>query len=46
MLGVDPAGEGVDSKGGMMPLCMDHHNKLEALTVEAVAEDHKKDLEA
>jgi hypothetical protein len=29
-----------------MPLYMDHHKNLEGLTAEAVAEDHKKDLEA
>jgi hypothetical protein len=45
-LGVDPAGEGVSSRGGAMPLYMDHHKNLEGLTAEAVAEDHKKDLEA
>ena len=28
-----------------MPLYMDHHKNLEGLTAEAVAEDHKKDLE-
>jgi hypothetical protein len=28
-----------------MPLYMDHHMNLEGLTAEAVAEDHKKDLE-
>jgi Nickel responsive protein SCO4226-like len=28
-----------------MPLYLDHHNNLEGLTPEAVAEDHKKDLE-
>jgi hypothetical protein len=42
MLGVDPAGEGVGSKGGTMPLYIDHHKKLEGLTAEVVAEDHKK----
>ena len=46
MVGVDPAGEGVGSKGGTMPLYMYHHKKLEGLTAEAVAKDHKKDLEA
>jgi len=46
MLGVDPAGEGVGSRGGTMPLYIDHHKNLERLTAEAVAEDHKKDLEA
>jgi hypothetical protein len=46
VLGVDPAGEGVGSKGGTMPLYMDHHKNLEGLTAEAVAEDHKKHLEA
>jgi hypothetical protein len=30
---------------GAMPLYMDHHKNLEGLTAEAVAEDHKKDLE-
>jgi hypothetical protein len=30
---------------GTMPLYMDHHMNLEGLTAEAVAEDHKKDLE-
>jgi hypothetical protein len=30
---------------GAMPLYMDHHMNLEGLTAEAVAEDHKKDLE-
>jgi hypothetical protein len=30
---------------GTMPLYMDHHKNLEGLTAEAVAEDHKKDLE-
>ena len=34
-LGVDPAGEGV-SRGGAMPLYMDHHKNLEGLTAEAV----------
>jgi hypothetical protein len=28
-----------------MPLYMDHHKNFEGLTAEAVAEDHKKDLE-
>jgi hypothetical protein len=28
-----------------MPLYLDHHKNLEGLTAEAVAEDHKKDLE-
>ena len=28
-----------------MPLYIDHHKNLEGLTAEAVAEDHKKDLE-
>jgi hypothetical protein len=28
-----------------MPLYMDHHKNLEGLTAQAVAEDHKKDLE-
>ena len=28
-----------------MPLYMDHHKNLEGLSAEAVAEDHKKDLE-
>ena len=42
VLGVDLAGEGVDSKGGTMPLNMYHHKKLEGLTIEAVAEDHKR----
>ncbi len=28
-----------------MPLYMDHHKNLEGLTAEAVAEDHKKDLQ-
>ena len=46
MLEVDPAGEGVGSRGGTMPLYMDHHKKLERLTAQAVDEDHKKDLEA
>src|SRR5215210_7718427 len=45
-LGVDPAGEGVSSRGGTMLLYMDHPKNLEGLTAEAVAEDHKKDLEA
>jgi len=45
MLGVDPAGEGVDSRGGTMPLYMDHHKNLERLMAEVAAEDHKKDLE-
>jgi hypothetical protein len=30
---------------GAMPLYIDHHKNLEGLTAEAVAEDHKKDLE-
>ena len=29
-----------------LPLYMDHHKNLEGLTAEAVAEGHKKDLEA
>ena len=28
-----------------MPLFIDHHKNLEGLTAQAVAEDHKKDLE-
>ena len=28
-----------------MPLYIDHHKNLEGLTAQAVAEDHKKDLE-
>jgi hypothetical protein len=28
-----------------MPLYMDHHKNFEEVTAEAVAEDHKKDLE-
>src|SRR5215212_10627325 len=35
-LGVDPVGEGVSSRGGAMPLFMDHHKNLEGLTGEAV----------
>ena len=46
MLGVAPVGEGVGSRGGTMPLYMDHHKNLEGLTAEAVAEDHKKDLDS
>ena len=30
---------------GTMPLYMDHHKNLQGLTAQAVAEDHKKDLE-
>jgi hypothetical protein len=30
---------------GAMPLYIDHHKNLEGLTAQAVAEDHKKDLE-
>jgi hypothetical protein len=30
---------------GAMPLYMDHHKNLKGLTAQAVAEDHKKDLE-
>ena len=30
---------------GAMPLYMDHHKNLEGLTAQAVAADHKKDLE-
>ena len=29
-----------------MPLYMDHHKHIEGLTAEAVAEAHRKDLEA
>src|SRR5919112_6538378 len=36
---------GRKEKSGRMPLYMDHHKNLEGLTAEAVAEDHKKDLE-
>jgi hypothetical protein len=32
-------------RSGTMPLYMDRHKNLEGLTAEAVAEDHKKDLE-
>jgi hypothetical protein len=31
---------------GAMPLYMDHHKHIEGLTAEAVAEAHRKDLEA
>jgi hypothetical protein len=42
MIGVDPAGEGVGSRGGAMPLYMDHHKNLEGLTTQAVDEDHQE----
>src|ERR671921_1984657 len=40
-----PAGESGRKVKHKMPLYIDHHKNLEGLTAEAVAEDHKKDLE-